>query len=60
MGETPDPLVKYLAIVAAVVVAPLWEELLFRGHIQTLIREALDPNPRRSMRTDFPPPLADG
>ena len=41
MGETPDAVVKYLAIVAAVVVAPLWEELLFRGHIQTLIRAAM-------------------
>jgi membrane protease YdiL (CAAX protease family) len=41
MGETPDWLVKYLAIAAAVAVAPLWEELLFRGHIQTLIRAAL-------------------
>lgn len=39
MGDTPDPLVKYLAILAAVVVAPLWEELLFRGYIQTLLRE---------------------
>lgn len=41
MGDARDPLIKYLAIVAAVVVAPLWEELLFRGHIQTLLREAL-------------------
>lgn len=41
MGETPEPFVKNLAIVAAVVVAPLWEELLFRGHVQTLIRAAL-------------------
>jgi membrane protease YdiL (CAAX protease family) len=41
MGETPDPVVKYLAIVVAAVVAPLWEELLFRGHLQTLIREGL-------------------
>jgi membrane protease YdiL (CAAX protease family) len=41
MGETADAVIKYLAILAAVVVAPLWEELLFRGHIQTLIREGL-------------------
>ena len=41
MHDTPDLLVKYLAIAAAVIVAPLWEELLFRGYIQTLIREGL-------------------
>lgn len=41
MGDTPDAWVKYLAILAAVLVAPLWEELLFRGHIQTLVRESL-------------------
>jgi membrane protease YdiL (CAAX protease family) len=34
-------LVKNLAILAAVLVAPLWEELLFRGHVQTLIFEGL-------------------
>ncbi len=39
MDQTPDRLVRNLAIVVAVVVAPLWEELLFRGHIQTLLRE---------------------
>ncbi len=40
MRETPDTVMKYLAVVAAVLVAPLWEELLFRGHVQTLFREA--------------------
>jgi membrane protease YdiL (CAAX protease family) len=41
MGETADPTLKYLMVAAAVLVAPLWEELLFRGHIQTVIRELL-------------------
>lgn len=41
MGETPDAFVKYLAIAVAAVIAPLWEELLFRGHVQTLVREGL-------------------
>jgi membrane protease YdiL (CAAX protease family) len=41
MGETADPTLKYLMIAAAVLIAPLWEELLFRGHIQTVIRELL-------------------
>jgi membrane protease YdiL (CAAX protease family) len=41
IGQTPDALVKNLAIVVAAVVAPLWEELLFRGHIQTLLRDGI-------------------
>jgi membrane protease YdiL (CAAX protease family) len=41
MGETADPLIKYLAVVAAVVVAPVWEELLFRGYVQTLLSEGI-------------------
>lgn len=53
MDETRDPWVKYLAIFVAVVVAPLWEELLFRGHVQTLIREGLI-RLRDVGRTGFP------
>jgi membrane protease YdiL (CAAX protease family) len=41
MGETANPMLKYIIVAAAVLVAPLWEELLFRGHIQTIIRELL-------------------
>jgi membrane protease YdiL (CAAX protease family) len=41
MGETADPGLKYMMVAAAVLVAPLWEELLFRGHIQTIVRELL-------------------
>jgi membrane protease YdiL (CAAX protease family) len=41
MGETPEAFVRNLAIVVAVVIAPLWEELLFRGHIQTMLREGI-------------------
>jgi membrane protease YdiL (CAAX protease family) len=41
MGETADPGLKYVMVAAAVLVAPLWEELLFRGHIQTIVRELL-------------------
>jgi membrane protease YdiL (CAAX protease family) len=49
MGETADPIVKYVIVAAAVLIAPLWEELLFRGHVQTLIRELL-------IRVTSPPP----
>ena len=35
----PDkPLVRFGAIFAAVVLAPMWEELFFRGHLQSLLR----------------------
>jgi membrane protease YdiL (CAAX protease family) len=49
MGETADPMLKYVIVAAAVLIAPLWEELLFRGHIQTIIRELL-------IRISEPPP----
>jgi len=35
-------------IIAATVIAPLFEELFFRGHLQTLIRRALQTNRRRA------------
>jgi membrane protease YdiL (CAAX protease family) len=41
MHEPQDPKIKWALIVAAVFVAPLFEEYLFRGHIQTLIRRAI-------------------
>ena len=37
-GETWVPVVL---VISAVILAPLWEELLFRGHLQTLITHAL-------------------
>lgn len=42
---------RYVAIVAAVVIAPVWEELFFRAHIQTLLRAAFA---SRAGRTGFP------
>jgi membrane protease YdiL (CAAX protease family) len=36
MRDAPSPLVRYMLIAGAVVVAPLWEEFVFRGHLQTL------------------------
>lgn len=50
-----NPIVKYAMIAGAALVAPLWEEVAFRGHLQTLIgaglaklfpaRPVLEPSP---------------
>ena len=39
--EAPTPWAKWLLIAGAVLVAPFFEEYLFRGHLQTLLRHAL-------------------
>jgi membrane protease YdiL (CAAX protease family) len=42
MGESEHmPLVALVLIASAVLVAPLFEELLFRGHLQTVVTHAL-------------------
>jgi hypothetical protein len=41
MKTSRSPAVELGLILGAVVVAPLFEELLFRGHLQTLIRQGL-------------------
>ena len=38
MGESPSLFVRGALIVGATVIAPLWEESFFRGHVQTLLR----------------------
>jgi membrane protease YdiL (CAAX protease family) len=38
LGQRPNPLVTGAIIFGACVVAPLFEELVFRGHLQTLLR----------------------
>ena len=37
LGETEAPAMRALIYVSAILIAPLFEELLFRGHMQTLI-----------------------
>jgi membrane protease YdiL (CAAX protease family) len=37
MRDAPNAAVRMALIAAAVVVAPLWEEFIFRGHLQTLL-----------------------
>ena len=41
MGESSGRGARLMLILGATVVAPLFEELLFRGHVQTLIRRGL-------------------
>ena len=41
LDDSADPAVQWLIIGGAVVVAPLFEELVFRGHLQTLLRRGL-------------------
>lgn len=41
MGETHGALLRWILILSAVAIAPLWEEFLFRGHIQTILRRAM-------------------
>ena len=45
MGEVGGGWERAMAIFAAVVLAPLNEEILFRGHIQSAIRRVLMPRP---------------
>src|SRR5437870_6579444 len=37
MDKTPTPLMRILIAFGAIIVAPLFEEFLFRGHLQTLL-----------------------
>ena len=41
LGDTGDPLMRWLIILSAAILAPVFEEWLFRGHLQTLIASAL-------------------
>jgi membrane protease YdiL (CAAX protease family) len=43
MDEAPSKLLKLMIVFGAVIVAPLFEEFLFRGHIQTLIVRLMSP-----------------
>jgi membrane protease YdiL (CAAX protease family) len=37
MDQAPSPLLKVLIAIGAIIVAPLFEEFIFRGHLQTLL-----------------------
>ena len=59
--EAPSPWAKWLLIAGAVLVAPFFEEYLFRGHLQTLLRQVMlrASHPReRGFEVAAPPPPA--
>lgn len=57
LREKPGPGVVAAIVVGACVIAPLFEELLFRGHLQTLIRRMLYRlSNRANAGTPLPPP----
>ena len=41
LGESTSPIVRIALILSAVLVAPFFEELIFRGHLQTLISNGI-------------------
>jgi membrane protease YdiL (CAAX protease family) len=41
LGESTSPVVRIVLILSAVLVAPFFEELIFRGHLQTLITNGI-------------------
>ncbi|HWE04557.1 MAG TPA: type II CAAX endopeptidase family protein [Tepidisphaeraceae bacterium] len=41
MKQPENPVIQWILVFGAAVVAPLWEEFLFRGHIQTLLKRGL-------------------
>jgi len=61
LGEGGSPLLGVVLVVAAVAIAPLFEEMLFRGHLQTLLTYAWVRLGRRrviQMETPVIPPEA--
>lgn len=57
MKSAPSPVVEWTLVLGAVVIAPLFEELLFRGHLQTLIRRGLVMLTHPRHRSDGPESL---
>lgn len=51
MSDSHNPAVRIALIVGAVICAPLFEETLFRGHVQTLLRELFGGLNRRPTAT---------
>lgn len=52
LGERPGPMVMAAIIIGACVIAPLFEETLFRAHLQTLLRRGIE----RLFARRTPPP----
>ena len=57
LGETDNLPVEVSLLVGAALVAPLFEELLFRGHLQTILRRAFSRLGLRSRNEPVAPPV---
>jgi membrane protease YdiL (CAAX protease family) len=57
LGKSTDPLTTWLIIGGATLLAPVFEEFLFRGHLQTILTRVFTPRPPR-MRRALSPELA--
>ena len=58
LGKSTDPLARWLIIGGATLLAPVFEEFLFRGHLQTILARAFTPRPRRLLDFTVMPPEA--
>lgn len=54
LGESTSPIVRIVLILSAVLVAPFFEELIFRGHLQTLISNGISRLKQWRSRTPMP------
>jgi membrane protease YdiL (CAAX protease family) len=56
LGERPSPFITACIVVAACVIAPLFEEFVFRGHVQTLLRRVFSNRPSAEATTSTTDP----
>lgn len=54
LGQSDQPLVQSVIVLAATIIVPIFEELLFRGHLQTLIGRALSRRPPLASLSPMP------
>ncbi|HEV2292378.1 MAG TPA: type II CAAX endopeptidase family protein [Tepidisphaeraceae bacterium] len=52
LGESRDPVIRVTLIIGATLLAPVFEEFLFRGHLQTLLVHAFSPRPQPAPRRE--------
>ena len=58
LGRSRDPVTKGLIIGGATLLAPVCEEFLFRGHLQTILVYAFAPRPSKGFPVLQQPPVA--
>ncbi len=60
LDVAPSPWLRVMIVIGAVIVAPLFEEFVFRGHLQTLLVRLLQQFGKRPSETGFPMVTASG